>query len=165
MVYHGTILNRLFGLQWLFEKTAGKTVLDIGCSAGLISYEFAKAGTKFITGIDYNNADIHTANQVMEQTGLKYNIYQANITTEYKNLNPADIVLYLGMHHHIKNQVGFTQANTIFKRITGLARQYLAVRTTEFYDIDRIAEYAGLDCIRAAPRQKNGIGKLKIYQK
>jgi hypothetical protein len=68
------------------------------------------------------------------------------------------------MHHHKKNQVRFTQANTNFKRIAGLARQYLAVRTTEYYDIDRKAEHAGFNCIRAAPPQ-NGVGKLKIYQK
>ena len=54
MAYCGTAIERLTGLEPLIKKSKSKTLLDIGCADGLITYEFAKAGADYICGIDVN---------------------------------------------------------------------------------------------------------------
>ena len=60
--YHNFFVNRL---------NRNDTVLDIGCGIGVLAYSMAKAGAR-VTGIDFSEANIQTAQKRFAHPGITY---------------------------------------------------------------------------------------------
>lgn len=99
-----TLQDQLKGLAPALEAARGKTVLDLGCAEGLISYEFLAAGADHVHGIDSQEESLAVARA--RRNG------ELNITFECANLNdgiPApgkkreyEIVLLLAILHKLR---------------------------------------------------------------
>ena len=85
-----------------------KTLVDIGCNTGKISYPFLNKGIK-VTGIDITNKEDLKIKQ-------NYNFIQQNIIKEKYNIY-ADVALFLSVYHHMVFNAGLKKADEIFYNI------------------------------------------------
>lgn len=78
-----TLDQQMVGLDRLMKAVPGKTVLDCGCAQGLISIEMARAGAKYVHGVELLQPFVDTAWQQageMENIGFErgdMNVWQA----------------------------------------------------------------------------------------
>lgn len=93
-----------------------KTILDVGCSDGYYSVNFALKGAKKVLGVDLDDLRIQRAKYAAKVLGVK-NVDFKNLDIYGKSLEGQhyDIVLALGVLHRIPDLYGF------IKRITQLA--------------------------------------------
>lgn len=56
-----TLAQQMKGLDRLMAAVPGKTVLDCGCAQGLISIEMARAGAKYVHGVEILQPFVDTA--------------------------------------------------------------------------------------------------------
>jgi len=93
-------------LKWL-KKYGGTNskILDVGCGAGYISLELARAGYQ-VTGIDIAEQAIKAARETLAANPFKKNFgsLQYKVTTLEKVSGSYDAVLFSGVLHHL-NQV------------------------------------------------------------
>ena len=105
--------ERLSGFEFLLSEANNKSVLDLGCAEGLISLEFAKNGCNMVNGFDIQDISIKTANKIFENSDIKipYRFKQANLNN-FRNFVESnklpsnyDIILFLGVYHHLDSKV------------------------------------------------------------
>lgn len=93
-----------------------KSVLDIGCGSGRISFKLAKKGAK-VTGIDYSNSMIELAKK--HQLQLKNNDVEfkcCNFMDNFPENVSYDISIALGVFDYIEDPVPFlSKVNKITK--------------------------------------------------
>jgi predicted O-methyltransferase YrrM/2-polyprenyl-3-methyl-5-hydroxy-6-metoxy-1,4-benzoquinol methylase len=102
------VSDRIDGLDSLFRTVKGKTVLDLGIADGIISKICLDSGAKFIHGIDIEEDRVKKASTLCNHPASLF------ITADLNNgLSPIienfvhtkyDVVLYLGVHHHLLPQ-------------------------------------------------------------
>lgn len=107
------IINRMFRKS-LYERApvtieecgdiTNKTILDLGCGSGRISFQLADKDAKVI-GIDYAENMIELANKYKEKFYKKENIqfYQADFMKEQYEKNNFNITIALGVFDYVKN--------------------------------------------------------------
>ncbi len=92
-------------LQWL-QKHGGEhlKILDVGCGAGYISLELARAGHR-VTGIDIASQAIKAAKETLAANPFKKNFgsLEYKATTLEKINGSYDVVLFSGVLHHLDN--------------------------------------------------------------
>ncbi|MDJ0533871.1 MAG: class I SAM-dependent methyltransferase [Xenococcaceae cyanobacterium MO_207.B15] len=136
------IATRFFGLETIAQESICKnsSLLDLGCAEGLISYEFFKKGITKVHGFDIQNKSIKFANKLFADTNIDFYFSQADIS-KWENLEnnhkilelQYDIVLFLGIYHHILKISGEEIANQILSKSLIKTKKYFAIRTnTEF---------------------------------
>jgi predicted O-methyltransferase YrrM len=100
--------ERLKGLEPILSAAAGKTVLDLGAAEGWIAVSMLRAGAKSVHGFELDASRVEAANKLCaEYPGSKFlqadlsdwDTAAARAKTEF--LPAYDIVLYLGVHHHL----------------------------------------------------------------
>lgn len=160
------IKERLSGIEFLLGETNNKSVLDIGCAEGLISLEFAKNGASTINGFDIQDISINKAIQVFEQADINtpYTFKQVNLN----NFNNAidsfgtddnyDIVLFLGVYHHLNRDSALKVLNYCFSH----SNEYVAIRTDS--NLPHIKEMQKFELIKD-DNSKNITGRIRIYKK
>lgn len=89
-------------------KLRNKTVLDIGCGSGRVSFLPAKEGAKVI-GIDFssNMIDLAKRNQERLGKGLDVDFKTCDFMRDFKEGEKYDISLALGVFDYIKDPVPF----------------------------------------------------------
>ena len=118
-----TLAQQMVGLDRLVAAVPGKTVLDCGCAQGLISIEMARAGAKYVHGVEILQPFVDTAWRQAE--GLE------NIGFERDDMNhwsPAgspqfDIVVALAILQKLRDPTA------VAYRLAGMARELIVIRT------------------------------------
>ena len=104
--------KRLIGLSEILEIVEDKIVIDLGCAEGLITKELLDRGARYIYAFDCNKERIEKAIDICkEYKNVEFIIGDFNNFEEFINDNNDilkqhfDIVLYLGVHHHLEKKV------------------------------------------------------------
>jgi tRNA (mo5U34)-methyltransferase len=105
---------------------AGKRVLDLACNCGGFSTHAARAGAKYVLGVDIEPHYLEQANFIRDALDLQNLEFQHMSLDE---LDPAkhgifDLVLCFGILYHLENPV-FS-----LKRISAVAGKVLVIDTT-----------------------------------
>jgi len=169
------ISQRLSGLEPLLAQAPGLSVLDLGTAEGVIAREFLKRGARVVHGFDVDPGKITIAqalcgkwrNAVFRCADLSN--WDEFLRTNCDILqNSYDIVLYLGIHHHLPADSRLKLFSTILK----MASKYIATRTsTDLYAKDSLEEHLlseGFHRINVSAKEKTrwgGMGELRIYEK
>jgi len=89
------------------DSFEGKTVLDIGCNAGVVCIEAKKRGAKRVVGIDNNEGYIEVAKEISNDLDLDIEYYVGDINVELDHLKGIignekfDYVFALAVWGHI----------------------------------------------------------------
>ena len=90
----------------LLDDLADKTVLDIGCNAGYMSFEAKKLGASKVFGIDSNlGAGVSFLDQAefcREILGLDINFKEISLF-EFEPEESFDVVIFCGVLYHLEN--------------------------------------------------------------
>jgi tRNA (mo5U34)-methyltransferase len=105
-----------------FDRTA--SVLDLGCSEGYFSFEFAKRGAREVLGIDARGRNIEKAELVRDLLGLGTCRFEIGDVTELE-LAPGsfDVTLLLGLIYHVEDPI------RLVRRAAKAARRLLVLET------------------------------------
>ena len=87
-----------------YSRWKGKKVLEIGCSIGTDSIEFAKAGA-LVTSIDISEASLAIAQQRADLYGVNIKFYRADVEYlfAYIPIETYDLIYSFGVLHHTPN--------------------------------------------------------------
>lgn len=130
--------DRLLGLQPLLDQGDGATILDIGCHIGAVAEAFARRGAGPIHGVDIYRPGLRTASERLRPYKTEALFRSCDLTGGIPALKQAipalrssyDIVLYLGMHHHLVHQMPSEQLNQFTSGLMDVAGTFCAVRTS-----------------------------------
>ena len=145
------ISERFRGLEMVFDNCAGMTVLDLGAAEGVISLECLKRGASLVHSFELDASRIEIAkrlcadfpNSIIRQANLskweEFSEKQADLL-----LDSYDIVLYLGIQHHLPKPHRLTTLAEAARR----AAKLFAIKTNDAVckedEIDRILNDQGL---------------------
>lgn len=135
----GETADRIFGLEPALQNADGASVLDIACHDGRIAERFAGAGATLIDGLDISETCIGAARDRPwpEETSRRFQVVDLSTgpsALEGIGLRTGyDLVLYLGIHHHLKNQMKPDLLAALENAIFSLATDHLAVRTPQVH--------------------------------
>lgn len=91
-----------------FGKTAGVSVLDIGCGAGLVAENIAMTGAE-VTGIDASEKLIAAATQHAKENGVDVTYKVAETAAMIKAQKKYDVVMALEIIEHVDAQKEFVR--------------------------------------------------------
>lgn len=165
--------ERVKDLYPLLEKAKGLSILDFGAAEGVVAREFLKMGAVKVHGFELDPYRVAIANAIC--SGWKDVVFRnANLSKwesfyqTHKELmdDQYDIVLYLGLHHHLPKD----QRKNIFKHVLSFARQYFAIRTTETVYVDdeienTLTEYGFRRLQFTLMEHPDHLGVSRIYKK
>lgn len=135
---------RLSGLGPLIEACAGKNVLDLGAAEGLIARRFLDQGAALVHGYDIVPARVAAARRICQHFS-NANFWEGDLSDwddfrrkEGEHLLPRyDIVLYLGLHHHLPSD----RRMSILLGAASMSNDILTLRTPDVcYREDGVAE-------------------------
>jgi tRNA (mo5U34)-methyltransferase len=100
-------------VEALGGSLAGKRVLDLGCNAGYWSLAAIEAGADFVLGIDGRQTHVDQASFVFEASEInpeRYAFRGGDVQRfDYNRYAPFDLVLCLGVLHHVRDPFGLLQ--------------------------------------------------------
>jgi tRNA (mo5U34)-methyltransferase len=117
----------------------GHRVLDLGCNAGYWSLQAVEAGADFVFGLDADQMRLEEAKLAFEAKGIdpaRYRFAEASIF-EHDFLEQFDVVLCLGLMHHISKPV------ELFEVIAGVGAEIVVIDTSvsfapsSFFEVSR----------------------------
>jgi 2-polyprenyl-3-methyl-5-hydroxy-6-metoxy-1,4-benzoquinol methylase len=156
-LYTGYIAERLAGLFDVGIDYAGKSVLDVGCSIGLIAYEISKTGPRSIHGIDRYKPAVETARRIFrgvptESTFDAFDLARRGARQRF--LKPRyDIILFLCVWHQLKYAKGPETAAEIVRDLAARCGEYFVARTPkeEEQEFHAVMESLGFKLVRESP--------------
>lgn len=88
---------------YLSSDLTGLTVLDVGCNAGGLTFEFAKRGAQ-CRGIEFSNTYFRQAKFCAEDLGLadRCHFERGDIYSLIKDSTEYDVVLFMGLIYHLR---------------------------------------------------------------
>lgn len=125
--------RRTAGLDALFAACTGCSVLDIGAAEGLIAERCLQAGARQVDGVELDaervqEARRRNAGDADRARFFTLDLNQRNALKQLATLLPKyDIVLYLGVHHHLDP----TTASGVFDALLRRTGRTLYMRTSE----------------------------------
>lgn len=171
--YSGSAFDRLTGLEYVLEKCRGKTVLDVGSCDGLVGYEFARNGARLVHGIDVDRAGINFSRRLFRYVPVASLFARVDVSRS-ENLPIGDkakgflckydIVLFLGMYHHLRRQADKKDLERIVTRLLQAAETYFVVRTDLMPEVDDIVTGNGFGLVHGVDGGRE-IGKLNVYKR
>lgn len=173
---HGkwSVEERLSGLEFLLERADQMSVIDFGAAEGVIAREFLKRGAKKVRGFDIDAGRVNIANRVCSTwDDAEFRTADISDWAAFRAANQDlleesyDIVLYLGVHHHLPAK----SRRTPLAQAVRLARSFIAIRTSQqLYDrdgIDSLLDAEGFRLIEtdSPPDCAEHLGRPRIYQR
>lgn len=169
----GDCADRLSGLVPAYEFASGSSVLDIGCYEGAILASFARRGAAILHGVDVYQPGLAASREALRPF-QGWRVERCDLTggiaAVEQSLAPMplyyDIVLYLGVHHHLVRQMPPSEAASLAVELMRRARVLFAVRTTpeHYATLRSLSETAGLELWHEADNNPN-VGPLRIYRR
>lgn len=99
--------EQLLAVWPAIHQCAGKTVVDLGCSEGVISLEFLKAGASRALGIDAEEGHLEVARQLCQPfENVRFKCFNLSKADE-PLADGYDIVLCLGIAHKVRSPEKF----------------------------------------------------------
>ena len=83
-----------------------KTILDIGCGSGRVSFLLAKEGAK-VTGIDYSENMIELAKKYLKTLNLDIDFFTSDFMTDFPENRKYDISMAIGVFDYIQDPTPF----------------------------------------------------------
>lgn len=166
-----TTFDRMKGLDVLLERCQGSSILDIGSCDGLVSYEFARHGARLVHGFDFNVSDIAFAMKLFRAVPIESAFAFEDLTIGAEKLfkkhaveESYDIVLYLGVHHHLRKQMQSDQLSDLLEGLLTKSRKYFAVRTNMVRECEQQILGSGFKLIHRDEGAQR-LGALRIYER
>lgn len=130
--------DRLVGLQPLLDEGTGATILDVGCHRGAVAEAFARRGARLIHGVDIYRPGLDAAAERLQSYKTDAVFSRCDLVggmSALKEAIPAlrssyDMVLYLGMHHHLVRQMPAAPLNQLIDGLIDVTGTFCAVRTS-----------------------------------
>jgi len=172
-VYTGNIFERFIGLDILLKNCKNMKVLDFGSAEGLIAYEFSRSGVDLIHGFEIDKMRVKFSKRLFQEVPIESNFVSCNLAidsktfqNQHKNilLEKYDIVLYLGVYHHLLYQTDIENVHDMLKYLLKSCNTFFAVRTNRINEFEDIILKEGFETHYEAPIQKD-VGLLKIYKR
>lgn len=136
----GTEADRVAGLAPLLARAKGARVLDLGCYMGWVSLAFAEHGAAAIDAVDLYAPGVENARQSLASHRIEARVHQCDLRGGEAALGKVlpgdhsyDIVLYLGLHHHLRRALDKEELGSFVSAMLMRTRGFFAVRTTEKY--------------------------------
>lgn len=134
--------QRLHGLSLILDAAAGASICDLGAGDGAIARRLLERGAATVHGFEFDSARVALANHLcadfagaeFRQADLSdWSLFE--VTHAGGVLQSYDIVLYLGLHHHLP---AATRMHTLVSAARRASR-WFAVRTPQaLFQSDRI---------------------------
>lgn len=168
------LADRLKDLETVFAACRGATVLDLGCAEGVIARRCLERGAKLVHGLDLELGRVHAASRLCAAWPESHLFIEANLD-DWQAIRDAarrvllaryDIVLYLGIQHHLATPGRLATLDDAI----AMAGRLFAVRTTpEVYRedaIERRLQAAGFTELRLdKAAQRAGFGEARLFQR
>ncbi|MFK5984286.1 MAG: class I SAM-dependent methyltransferase [Pseudomonadota bacterium] len=166
------VSTRLHGLSDVLIRARNKTVLDFGSAEGVVAYEFLKNYAKFLVGFEIDNDRVEKSRGICSKFS-NFNFYCEDLNNwikikknyEHTYSDGVDIVLYLGIHHHL-HKVAREQVLLDLLKITN---NLFVIRTPKaFFDSDNIEDLIiskGYILMNEYEGAIDSSGVLKIFEK
>lgn len=106
-----------FQLLGLKKAVKDKTVIDLGCNEGYFSMACARAGAKYVLGIDNDLRFIANAKKIAQKGKLK-NV-EFILGDVERSAYTADVILLLGLGHHLEHAPNITAGVILDERPEG----------------------------------------------
>jgi glycosyltransferase involved in cell wall biosynthesis len=125
---------RMDGLELILENCDAKSVCDLGSGDGVVSRRLLERGASVVHGFEQSKSRVALANQICQDFAGSH-FWEADLThwIVFEVLHKAhlketyDIVLYLGLHHHLPPENRMRS----LKGAASRASDWLAVRTPD----------------------------------
>ena len=163
--------DRLHGLGWALERAKGRSLLDVGCHDGTVALAFAELGCTIIDGFDLNHASIVEAKRKFESSECDAAFETADLALGVDGIrsqlrcNSYSIVCYLGVHQHIRKQIGLEELEALEWSLLDMTEEIFALRVPErfFDDLNARIIQAGFEPVTELVR--GNVGPSRIYQR
>lgn len=143
---------RMDGITDLVCRAPGASVLDIGCSRGLVGFEFANNGAKLVHGCDIEQEVILVARHLFCDLRSVENKFEVvDLTGGPKAFSAAfldqkyDITVMLATYHKLKRKMAAHDLTALIKHFAGITNHYFAWRGTSDKADENNAEMQALD--------------------
>jgi len=172
--FAGNLFDRFIGLDFLLEKCSHCTILDIGSNEGLVSYEFARHGSKIIHGLEKSMSMVLFSKRLFRDLPVESEFYQADLSISGNEfikkhqsvlLDEYDIVLFLGVYHHLKNQMKENDLHELVEVLLAKTKKYFGVRTNSLPEFESLILNKNFKLVHSLPKKNTGVGLLHIYEK
>lgn len=170
----GDTFDRFRGLDYALQRANDCTVLDYGSSDGLVAYEFARHGVRLIHGFEIDRERREFATRLFRKVPVESEFCSADLSIqwdrferkfEYLLLDTYDIVLYLGVYHHLRKQMDYDALHVAIRGLARRAGKLFVVRSNRAGEISGLLEEEGFRCAQHVPRGPNRIGALWTYER
>ena len=171
--FTGSVLDRLRGLDPVLASCRDTKVLDVTSSDGLISYEFFRRGAALIHGIERNRFSLRIARYIFADVPIPSRFIEADLAIGSRSLDAAigsqllpsyDIVLFLGIYHHLIGQMSAESLEELVKFFMSRSTCWFVVRTDLMEPVAKLAAANGFSLHSVEPK-KADIGLLHVYIK
>lgn len=172
--FSGNIFDRMHGLECLLDDCEDTSVLDIGASEGLISYEFARRGASIIHGIELIRERTWIANRLFRDVPVQSKFICENLALGVSSLqrkhgdvllDQYDIVLFLGVYHHLKKYLARKELLELILFLTEKSKKYFAIRSPDLQEVDNLIRSNGFEQYKFYPLIPNTVGQIRIYRR
>jgi SAM-dependent methyltransferase len=163
---------RMSGLDVLVSECTGKSVLDLGAAEGLIARRFLQGGAALVHGFDIVPERVTAARRICAGFA-EAAFWQADLSDWDRFieshaphlLERYDIVLYLGIHHHLPPAT----RSSAFEGAAAKCADTLALRTPEVsYRDEHLSERLarnGFQLIGERVDPAAELGPLRIFRR
>jgi 2-polyprenyl-3-methyl-5-hydroxy-6-metoxy-1,4-benzoquinol methylase len=169
------VRSRLSGIEYMSDKCYNLTLLDLGCAEGLVSRQFVDYGISSVHAVDQSSARINAAKENNAEYFKKCGTKFSYIVDDFSNtgeffsrnkkwaLDNYDIILLLGVFHHLKDH----QLDDIIKPIFEKANKYVISRGSLFEPSSNIrwAKNNGFCLVDVNHNIHNRTGTLFIFER
>lgn len=171
--YSGNLFDRFRGLEVVFDRCPGASVLDIGACEGLIAYECARRGAKVVHGFEIDGPLVEFARRLFRNVPVESVFEQQDFSLGFGDFvrrhrallrDRYDIVLYLGVHHHLKRQMPADLLAEVVDGLLARTGELFAIRTDLLPEVDGTIRAAGFEGVSELPGDE-AVGRLAIYRR
>ena len=171
----GTLFFRFKGLEYIFSKCSGCSVLDIGCYEGMVCYELAKNNCSLVHGFDIDKPAIEFANRLFRRIPVESKFIQTDfaithnkLDKKYSNfiLKEYDIVILLAVYHHLKYQISKKDLNNFVIYLLQKCKKWFIISTHLIPEIENIILDNNFELVHSLQRCNDSLEEfLKIYMR